>query len=39
LNWLSINHQDEILDIVMRVYALDKEKLKTWEVPKAEVIQ
>jgi hypothetical protein len=29
LNWLPINRQDEILDIVMRIFAPDTEKLKT----------
>jgi hypothetical protein len=35
-NWLPINRGDEPLDIVMRIYAPDVEKMKTWKVPKAE---
>ena len=35
-NWLPINRKDEALDIVMRIYAPDMEKLKTWNTPKAE---
>jgi len=37
-NWLPINRKDEALDIVMRIYAPDMEKLKTWTAPKAEKI-
>jgi hypothetical protein len=35
-NWLPINRKDENLDIVLRVYVPDLEKMKTWETPKAE---
>ena len=35
-NWLPINRKDEALDIVMRIYAPDMEKLKTWNTSKAE---
>jgi hypothetical protein len=35
-NWLPINRGDEALDIVLRIYAPDVEKMKTWEPPKAE---
>jgi hypothetical protein len=35
-NWLPINRQDEALDLVMRIYAPDLEKMKTWQAPKAE---
>ena len=35
-NWLPINRKDENLDLVMRIYAPDMEKMKTWEAPKAE---
>ena len=28
-NWLPINHKDEALDIVMRIYDPDMEKIKT----------
>ena len=37
-NWLPINRGDEVLDLVMRLYAPDVEKMKTWKVPKAEVV-
>jgi hypothetical protein len=35
-NWLPINRGNEALDLVMRIYAPDVEKMKTWETPKAE---
>mgnify|MGYP001819424829 CR=1 FL=1 len=35
-NWLPINRKDEDMDIVLRVYEPDLEKMKTWNVPKAE---
>jgi hypothetical protein len=35
-NWLPINRKDEDIDIVMRIYAPDMEKLKTWNAPNAE---
>lgn len=35
-NWLPIVRGDEALDIVMRLYAPDLEKMKTWTPPKAE---
>jgi len=35
-NWLPINRGDEALDLVMRIYAPDVEKMKTWKAPKAE---
>jgi hypothetical protein len=38
-NWLPINRKDEALDIIMRIYAPDMEKMKTWNAPKAEKIQ
>jgi hypothetical protein len=38
-NWLPINRKDEALDIVMRIYAPDMEKLKKWEMPKAEIMK
>jgi len=37
-NWLPINRKDENLDIVLRVYVPDLEKMKTWTPPKAEII-
>jgi len=38
-NWLPINRKDEDLDVVMRIYAPDLEKLKTWEAPTAESVK
>jgi len=35
-NWLPINRKDEDMDIIMRIYVPDLEKLKTWSAPKAE---
>ncbi len=35
-NWLPVNRGDEALDLVMRIYAPDLEKMKTWQAPKAE---
>ena len=38
-NWLPVNRKDEALDIIMRIYAPDMEKMKTWTAPKAERIK
>jgi hypothetical protein len=35
-NWLPINRKNENLDIIMRVYQPNLEKMKTWKAPKAE---
>jgi len=35
-NWLPINPKDEAIDIVLRIYAPDMEKMETWDMPKAE---
>ena len=35
-NWLPINRKDEDLDLVVRIYAPDLEKMKTWTPPKAD---
>ncbi len=35
-NWLPINRKDENLDVIMRVYQPELEKMKTWKVPRAE---
>ena len=35
-NWLPINRKDEDMDIVLRVYVSDLEKMKTWQAPTAE---
>ena len=37
-NWLPINRKDERLDVILRMYVPDLEKLKTYTVPKAEMI-
>ena len=38
-NWLPINRNDENLDIILRLYDPDLDKMKTWSPPKAEVVQ
>ena len=35
-NWLPINRKDEVMDVVLRIYVPDLEKMKTWTTPKAE---
>ena len=37
-NWLPINRKDEDLDIILRVYVPELEKLSSWKVPVAEVL-
>ncbi len=37
-NWLPINRMDQDLDMILRVYEPDLEKMKTWTVPKAEKV-
>lgn len=37
-NWLPINRNDEDMDIVLRAYVPDLEKMKTWTAPKAETL-
>jgi hypothetical protein len=32
-NWLPINRQDENLDVILRMYAPDLEKVKLWRPP------
>jgi len=34
-NWLPLNRKDEDIDLVLRIYVPDMEKMKTWQVPKA----
>ena len=34
-NWLPINRQDQGIDIILRIYAPDLEKMKTWKAPVA----
>jgi len=38
-NWLPINRKDEDLSVNLRIYAPDVEKMKTWEAPRAELLQ
>ena len=38
-NWLPINRKDEAMDIVLRAYVPDLEKMKTWTAPKAEKLK
>jgi hypothetical protein len=38
-NWLPINRKDEDMDIVLRAYVPDLEKMKTWAAPRAERIE
>ena len=38
-NWLPINRKDEDMDIVLRAYVADLEKMKAWTAPKAEILK
>jgi len=38
-NWLPIERKDEDLSAVLRIYVPDLEKLKTWQAPKAEILE
>jgi len=38
-NWLPINRENIDLDLIMRIYVPDWEKMKSWKVPKAEMIR
>jgi hypothetical protein len=38
-NWLPINRKDENLNIILRIYVPDEEKIKTWQAPKAEKVK
>ena len=38
-NWLPLNRQDEEIDLILRVYVADLEKMKTWIAPKAEKLE
>ena len=38
-NWLPINRKDEDMDIILRIYVPDLEKIKTWTPPKAEMLK
>jgi hypothetical protein len=35
-NWLPITREDLGLDVIMRVYVPDLEKMKSWKAPRAE---
>jgi hypothetical protein len=37
-NWLPVERKDLGLNIILRIYAPDLEKMKTWKAPKAETI-
>ena len=34
-NWLPINRKDEDLDIILRVYVPEIDRLETWKIPSA----
>ena len=36
---LPISREDLGIDVIMRVYVPDLEKMKTWKAPKAELVQ
>jgi hypothetical protein len=38
-NWLRINRQDENLDIILRIYVPDIDKLQKWSAPIAEIVK
>ena len=38
-NWLPINRGDYSIDLLMRLYAPNLERFKTWSPPKAETIK
>lgn len=38
-NWLPINRKDEDIDIILRIYEPDLEKMKTWTTPRAEMVK
>ena len=38
-NWLPINRQDQEIDIILRIYVPDMEKMETWTPPKAMKIE
>jgi len=35
-NWLPITRKDEDMDMILRIYVPDLQKMKTWQPPKAE---
>jgi len=38
-NWLPLNRKDEVIDLILRVYVPDLEKMKTWTAPKAKKLE
>jgi hypothetical protein len=38
-NWLPINRGDLDMDIILRIYEPDLEKLKNWQAPQAEKVE
>jgi hypothetical protein len=38
-NWLPSSRKDEDMDLVMRIYAPDPDKLAAWTVPRAEIAE
>jgi hypothetical protein len=38
-NWLPIERKDLDLNIILRIYAPDLERMKTWKAPKAEMLE
>ena len=38
-NWLPIERKDLDMNMTLRIYAPDLEKMKTWQAPKAEIVK
>jgi hypothetical protein len=38
-NWLPIERKHLELNVILRIYAPDLEKMKTWEAPKAKMVK
>ena len=38
-NWLPINRKDEDMNLILRAYVPDVEKIKTWKPPTAERVR
>jgi hypothetical protein len=38
-NWLPIKREDQGLDLMLRLYAPDLGKVKTWQQPKIELLK
>jgi len=38
-NWLPLVRGDYGIDVIMRIYAPDLERFKTWDAPKAEIVE